>query len=216
MGGINKEKQMKEKFKILKEIEFMLQNDSVEDVQSFLATQIRSCEEFEQYDFFKTILIPNPPTKYTDVKKNIIDPSTGRLKEIVYYLTANIFYAGVHFAIRSKIVENVKYYLVEYMKDIPELQKMKIEIVYSKDKTQFDLDNKVFFWLKMFLDLVKIPTERQKKKAIQYRKAILSINSLKDDTVKYIDEINMKYEPGQHQMKINIYGMTKDKGTLFQ
>ncbi len=206
---------MTEKFKVLKEIQSLIKKGSVEDLEKFVDLQIQSCESFEQYDFFKTIWIENPPSKYTDVKKTKIDPKTGLLKQVVYYLTGNLWYQGVHFAIRSKIVENVKYYLIEYLKDIPELQKMKVEIVYFKESTQWDLDNKVTFWLKMLLDLVKIPTEKQKKKAFKYRKEVLSINCLKDDTVKYIDEINMKYEKGPHAMKINVYGVTRDNGTLF-
>lgn len=206
---------MTEKFKILKEIKSMMENDSIPYLESFVNNELSSCQEFEKYDFFKSISIIDPPTKYIDVKKTVIDPKTGVLKKVVYYLTGNLWYQGVHFAIRSKIVQNVKYYLIEYLKDVPELQKMKIEVVYFKEITQWDLDNKVTFWLKMILDLLKIPTDRQMKKAIRYKKEVLSVNCLKDDTVKYIDEITMRYENGPHAMKINIYGITKDKGTLF-
>lgn len=168
-------------------------------------------------ELIKTIIIKDPPTKYVDRKKTKIDPKTGRLKEDVYYLTANLFYGGLQYYLRSKITNAIKSFLIPYLDGVPELKKCRIELIYSKPQDNFDLDNKAYFWLKMFLDLLKTPSKRQIKNANLKGRDIKSVNVLADDTVRYIDDIHLKYEKGEHQLILKIYGQYPDeKLTLFQ
>ena len=106
-------------------------------------------------------------------------PSSMTIGSKKYYLTNNIFYGGVHWAIRKKLVELCKFYLISKMrayKPIDEEQlPIKIEIVYSSPKHTFDIDNKAGYWLKVLLDLIK-------------QKGIVP-----DDNVKFISEITSKY-----------------------
>lgn len=106
-------------------------------------------------------------------------PSSMTIGSKKYYLTNNIFYGGVHWAIRKKLVELCKFYLISKMrayKPIDEEQlPIKIEIVYSSPKHTFDIDNKAGYWMKVLLDLIK-------------QKGIVP-----DDNVKFISEITSKY-----------------------
>ena len=166
-------------------------------------------------ELIKEIIIENPPTKYVDRKKTKIDPKTGKLKEDVYYLTANLFYSGTQYFIRAKITNAIKQYLMPHLKGIPKLSKCQIEVVYQKPQDNFDLDNKAYFWVKMILDLLKTPSSRQLKNAHLRGRNIKRVNVLKDDTVRYIDEITMKYKTGPHRLIIRIFGIN-DALTLFE
>jgi len=167
-------------------------------------------------DLIKEIEILDPPTKFIDRKKTKIDPKTGKLKEDVYYLTANLFYSVVSYFMRYKIVNEIKAYLMPHLADVPKLEKMRIHLIYFKPQDTFDLDNKGYFWLKMMLDLFKTPSNRQIKNANLKGKEIKTLNVLKDDTVRYIDDIRMSYERGSHKMVIKIYGVLKqDELKLF-
>jgi len=167
-------------------------------------------------DLIKEIIILDPPTKYIDRKKTKIDPKTGKLKEDVYYLTANLFYSVLSYFMRYKIVNEIKAYLMPKLVGVPKLEKMRIHLIYYKPQDTFDLDNKGYFWIKMILDLFKTPSNRQIKNANFKGKEIKTLNVLKDDTVRYIDDIRMSYERGPHRMVINIYGvLKKDELTLF-
>lgn len=167
-------------------------------------------------DLIKEIIIMDPPTKYIDRKKTKIDPKTGKLKEDVYYLTANLFYSVLSYFMRYKIVNVIKAYLMPLLAGVPKLEKMRIHLIYYKPQDTFDLDNKGYFWIKMMLDLFKTPSNRQIKNANLKGKEIKTLNVLKDDTVRYIDDIRMSYERGPHRMVIKIYGiLKKDELTLF-
>lgn len=165
-------------------------------------------------DLIKTIEILNPPTKYIDRRKTKIDEKTGKLKENTYYLTANLFYASQNTFLTNKIVDVAKTFLYDYLKDIPKLSKLDIEIIYSKKEDSFDLDNKGYFWLKCILDLIKEPNKRKTKKInIQTLKPL---NIIEDDSCRFIQNISLKYKRElQHKMVINIYGILKEKNTLF-
>ena len=49
------------------------------------------------------------------------------------------------------------------------------------------------------------------QKAIQYKNPIISLNILKDDTVRYLDDIHWKFEKGEHAIKFDIYGRLLDE-----
>lgn len=159
----------------------------------------------------KEIIIKDPPTKYV---KRVTRRKAGSKKkglEDVYYLTANLFYSNdVHFSLRSDIVNNVKGFLHEYLKDVPKLDKMRLDIVYQRPTDNFDLDNKIYFWQKILLDLMKTPTDREVKKALRYKKEIKTLRIIKDDSVKYVPELNSKYIKGEHLIKISIYELNKE------
>jgi hypothetical protein len=157
-------------------------------------------------ELIKEIVIDNPPTKYLDRKKKKIDPKTGQLKVDVHYLTANLFFAGIPFYLRSKITNEIKDYLVPHLKGLPKLQKARVYLIYYKKSDNWDLDNKGYFWLKMMLDLLKTPTPNQIQKALQKFRIIKTVECLPDDTVKYIDEIRMKYEKGPEKIVFRIFG----------
>jgi hypothetical protein len=96
------------------------------------------------------------------------------------YLTSNLFYGGVHWMVRKKVVEMCKLYLLSEIKEPlkqvnPTKLPIKIEIVYHSARHTFDLDNKSSFWLKVVLDMIK------EKKVVP------------DDNVKFISEIKSKY-----------------------
>lgn len=98
------------------------------------------------------------------------------------YLTSNLFYGGVHWMVRKKVVEMCKLYLLSEIKEPikqvnPTKLPIKIEIVYHSARHTFDLDNKSSFWLKVLLDMIK------EKKVVP------------DDNVKFISSICSKYYP---------------------
>jgi len=97
-----------------------------------------------------------------------------------YYLTNNLFYGGVHWAVRKKLVEWSKLYLLGEIKGnikqiSPSLLSIEIEIVYHSPKHTFDIDNKAGYWLKVLLDLIK------------------SKEIVPDDNVKFISSIKSTY-----------------------
>ena len=133
----------------------------------------------ETYNYKGKITINNPLKSITVGKKK-------------YYLTANIFYGGVHFSVRTKIVNQVKMYLKTYFKKgmIPELEEMRIEISFWTKTTSWDIDNKPFFWTKIILDMLKG-------------------DCIHEDNVKYIPSAQYTYEGKGDKMEIRISGKTK-------
>ena len=157
-------------------------------------------------ELIKEVIIIDPPTKHTKTAKRKIDAKTGKLKKTVTYLTANMFYSNVGFMLRYEIVNEVKDFLIPYFKDIPKLDKMKLELIYSRKNDNFDIDNKGYFWVKVLLDLFKTPTDNQLKKARSKGKRIKTLSILKDDTAKYFTGFSARYEKGEHKLIFKIYG----------
>lgn len=109
-------------------------------------------------------------------------PASMTIGKKKYYLTSNLFYGGVHWMVRKKVVEMCKLYLLSEIKEPlkqvnPTKLPIKIEIVYHSARHTFDLDNKSSFWLKVLLDMIK------EKKVVP------------DDNVKFISSICSKYYP---------------------
>lgn len=112
-----------------------------------------------------------------------------------HYLTANIFYGGVHWAIRSKIVEMAKSELSVLAHSIPPIKDfpIAIEINYISSKKTFDIDNKAYFWAKVFVDYIK------------------THKVIPDDNVRFISTIKMSHTPikgGNDKLQITIKGNT--------
>lgn len=133
-------------------------------------------------DFFLSMIyrkeIPNP------IEKIVL----GKKKKSTYYLTANLFYSSVHFAVRKKVVDEVKRFLTPYLLDCPRLdKKISISIGYQTPKnTKFDLDNKAFFWQKLICDLLQ------------------SLNKIEDDNIDYIRQIHYFYAKGDSKIILQI------------
>lgn len=161
-------------------------------------------------ELIKEIILREPPTKWTlNYKKEKFNSKGEKVTKQDFYLTANLFYADrTSYHITSKIIQECKEYLRYNIKYLPELDKCRLEIEYRHTK-EIDLDNKGYFWLKLLLDIMKIPTKRQLDNAALKKKEIITLNCIYDDTTKYIDDIRMKFERGEHCMIIRIYGRLK-------
>lgn len=160
------------------------------------------------------VTISDPPTKYIiENKKKKVDKKGEIKKDAVYYLTANLFYDGTHWAIKSKVVNFAKDWIIWFLKDMPKIQKCDIEITYHHPTDTFDLDNKVYFWIKIILDLMKTPTSGQIKNAEKYSNDIKTIRTLPDDTVRFVDGINMRYKKGAPAIEIKINGRKQEEQT---
>lgn len=162
-------------------------------------------------ELIKEIVIKNPPTKYVDRKKTKIDPKTGKLKETTYYLTGNLFLSTQNYFIVSKIIRDTKMYLMEFFKGVPKLEKMRLEFIYQRPDSNFDLDNKGYFWQKVITDILKTPSNRQIINASKKNRQIITTNVIQDDTVKYLDGFSWKYQNGEHALIIRVFGKLKQK-----
>ena len=125
-------------------------------------------------------------------RKEIPEPiekvELGKVKKSKYYLTANLFYSSVHYAVRKQVVDEAKAFIAPFIIDCPVLEApLSVSIGYQSMKnTNFDLDNKAFFWQKIILDLL----QRHKK--------------IVDDNVKVIQQIHYFYKKGDPSIILQI------------
>lgn len=122
-----------------------------------------------------TVEIKDPITKMVIGKKT-------------YYLTAQIFYAGVHFSVRKKIVDNCKWFLVAYFKMVPKyIVPIAITIeIHNKNTGVQDIDNKGYFWSKIILD------------------QLVHMGKIADDNVKFVPKITYNYKYSDPMLVIKI------------
>lgn len=155
----------------------------------------------------KEIVIDDPPTYWDLVfKKPKYDKEGKLITHSRYYLTANLFYSDKgSYHITQNIVNDCKMWLYEKIRGLPELEKMRIEVEYNHIK-HIDVDNKIYFWVKLLLDVLKKPTQKQIDSTKRYKKQIITTNTIYDDSSKYIDDIRMTFKNGQHRMIIRIFG----------
>jgi hypothetical protein len=164
----------------------------------------------------------DPPSKYFKKhKKPKYDDDKGKLilgKD--YYLTNNIFFGNsIHWSTQYEIINFAKDWLYLRLLDLPKIVKCRIDIVYHHPTDNWDLDNKGAFWLKMILDILKTPTEKQHAKAKRYNSYIKTVNCIPDDTVRYVTGYSVEYNKGVHCLEIKITGFLDDFGKqekLFQ
>lgn len=161
-------------------------------------------------DLIKEIVIPNPPTKYEMFyKKEKFDSNGKRVLKTDYYLTANLFFGNTtSYHIIYKITNACKNFLYPFLKGLPEIEKMDVDITYYST-THIDLDNKLFFWKKLIFDILKTPTPKQIKNAQERKKEIITTNTIPDDNTKVICNVSEHFELGEHRMVIKIYGRIK-------
>jgi cytochrome b involved in lipid metabolism len=121
-----------------------------------------------------------------------------------------LFYTqNVHFAIISNITHDIKTFLFTEIGRLPQLEKMRLDIEIHASK-HIDLDNRAYFWRKLFMDVLKTPTSRQiinsQKKG---RKPIITTNTIVDDSTQYVDEYKERFFYGGNQLIFRIYGRVK-------
>lgn len=139
--------------------------------------------------------IPNP-LEYIDITaKKKIDPKTKQLKKHRYYLTANLFYGGVHSRVRMHIVAQVKNFLKPYIGTISQLANPPYSIVLQYCRPQhIDVSNVCFFWDKIICDMLAPPAPK-KKKIGKYiiPPANNTDRKLPNDNSNYIDCVGYEY-----------------------
>lgn len=160
----------------------------------------------------KEIIILEPPTKWTLVyKKPKYDKKGNLIEKKDFYLTANLFYADrTSFHITSNIIQDCKLFLKQKIGVLPHLEKMQLELIYSKP-THIDLDNKSYFWRKIFLDILKTPTEKQLKNSYSRGKNIITTNTIVDDDTSVISKMSEEFVIGEHKLIFKIYGRVIDE-----
>jgi hypothetical protein len=87
---------------------------------------------------------------------------------------------------------------------------MRTEMVFSKPK-DIDLDNSWYFFYKLILDILKTPTTRQINRALQYKNPIITTNTIEDDSTKFVNEFNCKFEKGPNKIIFRIFGILKSE-----
>lgn len=159
---------------------------------------------------YKTVIvIEKPPIKFVKYNKQ-------KRKNETFYLTGNLFFDRNVWTV-NQIIQDCKRYLKPYFKDVPPLDSMELDLFFERNTTQFDLDNKGYFWEKVFFDLMKRPSEIQLDRALEKRKEIITCNVLKDDTVKYVNAINKRFKKGGNRMTFTIEGkLWEEPQTLFK
>lgn len=167
--------------------------------------------ENDNLKLIKEIVIPSPPTKWTNYyKKEKFDKDGKLITHQDYYLTANLFYSDKSsFHVISKIIYGVKEYLLPFLKGLPKLEKMRTEMIFYSPK-DIDLDNRWFFFYKLILDILKTPTSRQILRAEKYKKPIITTSTIYDDNTKYVGGFKCEFEKGDPKIIFRIYGRLKD------
>jgi len=163
-------------------------------------------------ELIKEIIIPRPPTFY-QIKKVKKSLEAGHDVYDKYYLTSNLFFNNnTSYHIISKIVQDCKIFLLPYLKGLPEIEKMKLEIEINRMK-HIDLDNVSYFWKKLFLDILKTPSKRQIDNSVKRNKNIITTNTIEDDTTKFVVEFSDKFNIGEDRLIFRIYGRVKSEQT---
>jgi len=168
--------------------------------------------ELEKCDLvlIKEIVYLDPPSYYQQNYKRVKFTKGGKLVEYIrHHFSANLFFSQSlsPFTLRQ-IVYDQKKYLYQNMRGLPKLEKAMVEFEYYRP-TDLDLDNKFFFWIKLFLDVLKTPTDRQKLSAEKYKKPVVTVNCVDDDNTKCIKKGSYKFDKGEHKMVFRLYGKLK-------
>lgn len=117
----------------------------------------------------KEVSIDGPPTYY-------------EIKDKRYYLTANVLLSHDHWIVRNTIVAWAKKFLTERMLHLKALEPRSILlVVFSTTRkigplTRYDVDNRGYFWGKMFQD------------------ALEDLGTVKVDNAYWITEVRYKFD----------------------
>lgn len=161
-------------------------------------------------ELIKEIVIENPPTFYT-IKRMRESEKLGYDVFDKHYLTANLFFNNnLSFFVVSKIIRECKKFLLEKSGYIPPLEKMRLEIEIHASK-HIDLDNRAYFWKKLFMDILKTPTPKQLAKASEKNREIITMNVIYDDSTQYVDDFRETFKYGGNFLIFRIYGRIKSE-----
>jgi hypothetical protein len=161
-------------------------------------------------ELIKEIVIENPPTFYS-IKKKRESEKLGYDVFDKHYLTANLFFNNnLSFFVVSKIIRDCKKFLLEKSGYIPPLEKMRLEIEIHASK-HLDLDNRAYFWKKLFMDILKTPTAKQLAKASEKNREIITMNVIYDDSTQYVDDFRETFKYGGNFLIFRIYGRVKSE-----
>lgn len=154
-------------------------------------------------NFKTTIIVEDPPYKFVKYNRRKDEYTT-------YYLSGNLFFNRNVWTVNS-IVQECKRYLKPFFEDLPKLEKMQLEMIFERNTTQFDLDNKGYFWEKVFFDLLKTPTMKQINNSALKGRDIVTVNVLHDDTVRFVDKITKSFVKGGNRITFIIEGKLLDE-----
>lgn len=161
-------------------------------------------------ELIKEIIIESPPTFYI-IKKKRASEKLGYDVFDKHYLTANLFFNNnLSFFVVSKIIRDCKKFLLEKSGYIPPLEKMRLEIEIHASK-HIDLDNRAYFWKKLFMDILKTPTTKQLSKASEKNREIITMNVIYDDSTQYVDDFRETFKYGGNFLIFRIYGRVKSE-----
>ena len=137
------------------------------------------------------IVISKPP-EYILVN-SVTRNTNGNWKKVKVkkYLTANLWYGSdsnkkTEIEIRTQIKHKIKLFLLSLDLNIPEFKSFPLRIIYTYygPKGAFDLQNKLFFWAKLFEDFLqkqgKIPND--------------NINYIQSERYEYIESTDKRLE----------------------
>jgi len=148
------------------------------------------------------VVIPDPLDYVVTGTK--VSKKTGKVSEKRSYTSANVFFGGVHFKVREKIVTTCKTFLYPYLKDCPVLSDPPYSLVlqYCR-KEPIDVDNKCYFWNKLIQDILAPgPTAKQNDLIASQ---IRLVRKLENDNSRYIDCLGWEYYcEEKHTMEILI------------
>lgn len=108
----------------------------------------------------------------------------------------NLFYSNNHWTVRKGIVDKAKDTLKKYV-DLSLFTKkpksIHITYIYESKRNSFDIENRLGFWSKVFLDYVK------------------GTDTIPDDNVKTVKSVEYVYSPTKNDtdsLKILIYDIS--------
>lgn len=113
----------------------------------------------------------------------------------------NIFYANSHWSVRKGIVDKAKVTLKSIIKPQQFITKSKsihISYIYESKRTTFDIENRLGFWSKVFLDYVK------------------GTRTIPDDNVKTVKSITYQFiynNSTTDKLKIQVYDISGESET---
>jgi len=166
-------------------------------------------------ELIQEITLHDPPTYY-DIPKVRASKAAGKEMKTRHYLTANLFTnSNISYFITDRIKTDCKLLIEHNIDNLPKLEKMHLEIVVKRMK-HIDLDNVAYFWKKLFMDVLKTPSEKQIANAKAKNRVITSTNTIPDDSTKYIDSFTEKFEIGESAIIFRIFGRLAENQTTMK
>jgi hypothetical protein len=112
------------------------------------------------------------------------------------YTSMNLFYSNTHWSVRKGIVDKAKATLKTHINPKMFIRKAKslhISYIYESKRNSFDIENRLGFWSKVFLDFVK------------------GTRTIPDDNVKTVKSVSYEYNHHNQitdNLKIKVYDLS--------